>query len=817
TTLRENVLPAVRIGEDQLKQARSDIERLHYPNLQELANSYQGKSLRIEPTFYSDRYGMQGRLDALIEYPEDPERRDVFELKSGKEPRGHVAPSHKVQVLCYDMLLRSVFSTKRKGNSAIFYSQAASQPLRNVTATRQEEQRLIYLRNRLVSDLFRLTDRNFRLLGDIHPEHFGPRIIYKEAQILQFQEQYDSASLLEKAYFEEFAAFVLRELRTAKIGDGEENEKAFKGFSALWLDGRETKESSLICGLRFVGADEALETLIFTRDEGEAQATDFREGDIAIIYPQDTNGLFPLRYQILKCSIEKLTDKELHLRLRNRQSDVKALFRRHQQWALEHDLLESNYHELLRSLYQFLSAPERQRKRVLGEVRPAFDPVLPQITDDSGFGGTHNLSPHQREIIRRALAARDFFLIQGPPGTGKTSTILTRIVGHLYRHSEEGIMVLAFTNRAVDEICEKLHSSGVHFLRIGGTRSPFTLQAQTRELNFVQTGKLLRETRVYVATISSFLSRQQELLRIRSFDTLIVDEASQLLEPHLAGPLTQFSRYILIGDQNQLPAVAQQKAASCRNLRPELESAGFADLRTSLFERLWNRCQQQGWHDATGMLEEHYRMHTDVADLINPYYKGKLLCLSPRQKDPLAFPENPLSPLAELISQHRVLFIESSAVIADKVHGEEAERVIALIAALKELYGDTFDPEKTVGVITPWRKQISQIRAQLPIEFSQVMVDTVERFQGSEREVILLSLAIHHRGQVQALSSPGFYEGVEVDRKLNVALSRARSQVIVLGDPRPLQWSSHYKALMAHIQTKGGYISSTFARNCFLP
>ncbi len=357
-------------------------------------------------------------------------------------------------------------------------------------------------------------------------------------------------------------------------------------------------------------------------------------------------------------------------------------------------------------------------------------------------------------------------------------------------------------------------------MRLGG-RNPNdeeALQGLVSGRSAAEIRALIEGTRVCVSTVSSFhtrksdlfaITRKSDLFAIAPPEVLIIDEASQLTEPMVAGLLPGFSKFILIGDQKQLPAVIAQSEEGCRVADEELLSAGVADLRQSLFERLYQLCEKNGWGEAIGMLEHHYRMNDQIAALVNPYYDGKLVSAKPGQQELLMndlYDIRTNDPVVKLLSRSRTMFIQSGYLPTAKRHEEEAKKVVKILETLKRIYGDQFQ-DKTVGVVTPWRAQIAQIRSLITDEElrRKVTVDTIERYQGSERDIIIVSLAIYHRNQLVPLQSVDLRD--TVDRKLLVTVSRAREQLILLGYDPPLEGSRYYRDLWEKIRANGGMVS----------
>jgi len=312
----------------------------------------------------------------------------------------------------------------------------------------------------------------------------------------------------------------------------------------------------------------------------------------------------------------------------------------------------------------------------------------------------------------------------------------------------------------------------------------------------------VQETKVFLSTQATF-SANLDLLKFKNFDTLIVDEASQLLEPHLVGLLQYFNKWILIGDENQLPAVVLQSEIDSKCHYADLNQIGLTNYRESLFYRLKKNAKEKKWHDCFGMLTVQYRMHEDIAEFPNQFYQNKLECGTGEQS--LSIPDYPISPSTKvfpLFNSSRVVFVPTQRDPRSKTNQEEARLVAEIIKYVHTIYGEQFDQTKTIGVITPFRAQIAMIRQELGSAYRDVSVDTVERFQGSEREIIVISYAIKNAKQLNVIQS---FNEEGVDRKLNVALTRAKKHLIILGTEETLKKNVIFKSLINHIEAKKGY------------
>jgi DNA replication ATP-dependent helicase Dna2 len=317
----------------------------------------------------------------------------------------------------------------------------------------------------------------------------------------------------------------------------------------------------------------------------------------------------------------------------------------------------------------------------------------------------------------------------------------------------------------------------------------------------------------YVGTVASLLGKP-ELFMLKQFDLAVVDEASQVLEGPMLALLAKVPKFILIGDHRQLPAVVAQEPETSA-IAPEVaellrQELGLTNLRNSYFERLFRRAEAH-WPHAHGTLANQYRMHQNLADLVNDdFYEGQLRCPLPWQHEPLSRPTWPVSADAFLqrVRNERLVFVPTRRQPEDlsmKESAQEAELAARAAAVVAQGYGASFNPETTLGIIASYRNQAARIRArlaQLAIELNlptllQVSVDTVERYQGSQRDVIIVSFCCHHEHQIELMVSPD--ETGQVDRKLNVALTRARQQLILLGNELVLSRAPHHAALLARV------------------
>jgi DNA replication ATP-dependent helicase Dna2 len=364
----------------------------------------------------------------------------------------------------------------------------------------------------------------------------------------------------------------------------------------------------------------------------------------------------------------------------------------------------------------------------------------------------------QNRAVNRAVNAEDFALIHGPPGTGKTYTI-ARLVRALVA-SGERVLLSAYTNRAVDNALAALEEQGfTDFVRMGtesGVREDMRDALLPTRGDPAELADRLRSAPVVAATTSTAGSRQ---MRELDFDVAVVDEASQLAEPDALAAINRADRFTLVGDHRQLPPVVRAENA----------------LATSLFERLIED------HPAAAVaLDRQYRMAQAIqAFPSREFYDGNLRPatgeVAGRRIDDLGDSEVLPADLSSPVSFHHV-----DGDGARHTDAMEAERIADIVAA----YETAGISRGDIGVIAPFRAQVTEIGQRLP---GDVTVDTVDRFQGSSQEVVVVSFVASGD-----LSGPLF----EDERRLNVALTRAKRALVLVGDRDALRSRDLYARMV---------------------
>lgn len=815
------------------KESKGHWVRLKKVILQDFKEqNINAKQCYLEPSFYSEMYGLQGRLDIFFK---DGKNSAIVELKSGsvwKPNKYKIAQNHYIQTLLYDLLVRSVYGKETDAKNYILYSKQQDNTLRYAPRIKAEQYEAIQLRNELVglerhlSNLFAgnapetspvgsMDGKNFfvGIRADRYPELKG----FSAKDLELFEGVWTNLSTLEKNYFTVFSAFIAREHQLSKTG--QQGLERANGMAALWLDDAIEKEEkyNIISGLtiekEYVKESEPL--IYFQKTKGKTNPlANFRKGDVAVLYPADNEGDTVLISQIFKVTIIEITKETVVVTLRFRQFN-NSLFKEYKYWNLEHDTMDSSFVSMYRGLFAFAKSKPYKRNLLLTQ-EPPKQPV------DREIQAAEELTEEQKHIFKKAINAQDYFLLWGPPGTGKTSKMLKNIVKWLYENTDDSILLLAYTNRAVDEICEAIASienlqDESIFLRLGNrynTAPKFQknlLSHQAEEIKKrADLKNLIQSHRIFVGTVAGFANKS-DLLKLKKFERVIIDEASQILEPNLVGLLPYFEKFMLIGDHQQLPAVVVQSEATSRCDNQDLQAIGLKNLRNSFFERLYLRCMENGWDWAYDRLSHQGRMHEEIMRFPNEvFYKVGLKILpeniaySLTQKERLNYNlPYTCDDLDRVLASNRFVFIPTPIDTSNanpKTNVHEADLVEKIITAFHKIYAanNIELTAESIGVITPYRAQIAQIQEVLESknhDLDALTIDTVERYQGGARDIILISLCTNSTSQLESLVSVS-EDGT--DRKLNVALTRARQHVVILGNENILSKDAIYAQLLEY-------------------
>ena len=437
------------------------------------------------------------------------------------------------------------------------------------------------------------------------------------------------------------------------------------------------------------------------------------------------------------------------------------------------------------------------------------------------------LNTTQEEAVNMVLRAKDVAIVHGPPGTGKTTTLVEAIRETLMRENQ--VLVCAQSNMAVDWISEKLVDRGINVLRIGNPSRvndkmlSFTyerrfeahpdytqlwairkairdlrghrkrgdekfhqklesLKSRATELEIRINNDLFSEARVIASTLVSSANR---LLDGQKFGTLFIDEAAQALEAACWIPMRRVSRVVLAGDHCQLPPTVKSIAAL------------KAGLGKTLMERI-----VEIHPEAVTLLRMQYRMNDDIMRFSSNYfYDGKVESAPEVKYRSILDLDTPIEWKDTSLLDEKEQFVGESF---GRINKAEAELTLDTLQHYFERIGKQrlLDERIDVGIISPYRAQVQYLRRLLmKREYFKpfrrlISVNTVDGFQGQERDVIIISLVrSNDEGQI------GFLRDL---RRMNVAITRARMKLIILGDKNTLTRHPFYRQLWQYIQQLSG-------------
>ncbi|HRL63247.1 MAG TPA: AAA domain-containing protein, partial [Segatella copri] len=745
-------------------------------------------------------------------------------------------------------------------NIRLLYSKYQPQDgLMVVAYYRKLFQEAITYRNQLVAASFEIAKEGFEhALNEFTPDVLnvaGTQDFfynkYLKPQIEAITSPLHNLSPIEEAYFCRMMTFVLREQMISKVGAQEGTNTS---SSDLWtMPLAEKKDAgNIYTDLHIIrkeqsSAGSGYDTITLSvPDQGKDFLPNFRIGDMVYLYTYKLKEEPDVRKAILyKGVLQEIHSDEIVVHLTDGQQNA-DIFEMNLPYAIEHGTSDASTGGSIRNLHQFICAPKEKRDLLLGQRAPQRNASLAL---------TRHYDDVLDDIILRAKQAQDYFLLVGPPGTGKTSRALKFMVeealndgtgmptaesiasgGKTAQQPASSILLMSYTNRAVDEICEMLVDSGIPFLRLGSEYScderfrPYLIEKAISDCPKLEAIKqYIIGTRVIVGT-TSMMTSKPFIFSLKHFKLAIIDESSQILEPNLIGLLSAVDKFILIGDYKQLPAVVQQSEQdSGIPTINDSQKGGIIDMsilqdicltncRNSLFERLIHWEDHEERSEFIGILRRQGRMHPEIAEFPNRmFYRREKLEPVPcphQLETELSYTLPSEDALDDLLKEHRMIFLPSKFCkepnVSDKINANEAAIVVDLLRRIHRFYGERFDAKKTVGVIVPYRNQIAMVRKgieKLGIpELEKISIDTVERYQGSQRDVIIYSFTIQNIWQLDFLAGNSFVEdGAIIDRKLNVAITRARKQMIMTGNPEILRNNQIFSELMNYVKEKGGY------------
>jgi hypothetical protein len=476
-----------------------------------------------------------------------------------------------------------------------------------------------------------------------------------------------------------------------------------------------------------------------------------------------------------------------------------------------------------RLMFDALDRVIKAKGNRLAFLRDLFYSHQPVSTFSFGSITLPWLNSTQQEAVNRVLVSKDVMVVHGPPGTGKTTTLVEAIYETLRRENQ--VLVCAQSNMAVDWISEKLVDRGVNVLRIGNPTKvndkmlSFTyerrfeahpdypqlwsirkairqmraerkhggesyhqrldrLKSRATEIELRINAELFGEARVIASTLVGSANR---ILEGQKFATLFIDEAAQAMEAACWIPIRRVSRVVLAGDHCQLPPTVKSIAAL------------KAGLGTTLMQRIVTNKPE-----VVTLLKVQYRMNEQIMRFSSDYFYDGLVESAPQIKQRgILDLDIPMTWIDTADMDCKEQFIGENF---GRINKPEALLTLTQLQNYFMKIGKEriLQEQIDVGIISPYRAQVQYMRSMVKkSEFFKpyrrlISVNTVDGFQGQERDIILISLVRHNdEGQI------GFLKDL---RRMNVAITRARMKLIIIGDSATMTKHPFYKKLYDYIQ-----------------
>ena len=569
--------------------------------------------------------------------------------------------------------------------------------------------------------------------------------------------------------------------------------------------------------------DQLILTLTYEVSDDETD-TDFEPGKtVSFFYRNESDST--LRELPLQCHVEQADIGTLSVALPTRAA-LQSL-RAHAETRLlgVHLCVDTtSYRVMLDALSAAMRSDNEKfihiRNTLIGTAQPSFR-HLPRLS-------LPWLNPSQQDAVQRVVEAQEVAIVHGPPGTGKTTTLVEAVIETLQRETQ--VLVCAPSNAAVDWISSQLSARGVNVLRIGnplrmsnemldcsyerryaahpdyaelwGIRRALReggggegksrerqarlarMRSRATELELRITQDLFHQARVISCTL---IGSAYRILDHRHFSTLFIDEAAQALEPACWAAILKADRVIFSGDHCQLPPTIK-----CLQ-------AARAGLDQTLMQRI-ARAKPQ----CVSLLTVQYRMNRAIMAFPSRWFYHGLLTADPSVADRLVSPiDSPITWFDTSLCH----FGERQGRTLSRSNSEVARLLVHTLRDYVEMIGITrIQDERTdFGIISPYRAQVRLIRRLLKWQKffrslrHQITVNSVDGFQGQERDVIVISMVRDNdQGTI------GFLRDL---RRMNVAITRARMKLIILGNADTLGRHRFYAQFIEHVKAHGDFVT----------
>ncbi|XP_028585253.2 DNA replication ATP-dependent helicase/nuclease DNA2 isoform X1 [Podarcis muralis] len=776
--------------------------------------------LDVEENIWCPRFGLKGKIDVTagvtIHRRSTTQSKIMpLELKSGKESN---SIEHRSQVVLYSLLCQG----RRADPEAGFLLYLKTGNMFPVPGNRMDRRELIKLRNELAFYLLHTvcksdTGKEQTQLASLPPLINDSKAcsycsqkqncaLYSRA-VEQQQNHFISPDVLaavenetqhlKPSHLEYFHLWYLMLTLESQYKDGK------KGCRNIWMIPAAEREKHGDCIGNMIRVEcvqkvsDGLYLHCFQRKKGSAPATTLMIGDRVVVSGEADSTLLGLAIgyvqQVNGSKISCLLDRNLS------RIPKDTIFRLdHEEGAFGTDAPLGNLSKLMGNS----PASERLRNLIIDFQKPQFiqhlSSVLPPEAKETVANILKGLNKPQKQAMKQVLLSKDYTLIVGMPGTGKTTTICA-LVRILYACGFS-VLLTSFTHTAVDNILLKLAKFKVGFLRLGRVQKvhpaiqKFTEEEICRSKCIKTVADLEELYRSQPVVATTCMGIKHPIFTRKQFDFCIVDEASQISQPICLGPLFYSLRFVLVGDHQQLPPLVQN--AEARDL----------GMGESLFKRLERN------KNAIVQLTVQYRMNSKIMSLSNNLvYNGKLECGSekvskaivdlPNLKD-LKLDQKFSSEtwLKETLDPNNpVCFLNTEKVPAPELTekgGVSNMTEARLVLFLTSMFIKAGCKPSDIGVISPYRHQLKIITDLMTSSFiKNVEVNTVDKYQGRDKSIIIVSF-------VRNNADGNLGELLKDWRRLNVAITRAKHKLIMLGCVPSLCHYPPLKKLLCHLDTE---------------
>uniref|UniRef100_A0A8C9EI47 DNA replication ATP-dependent helicase/nuclease n=1 Tax=Pavo cristatus TaxID=9049 RepID=A0A8C9EI47_PAVCR len=777
--------------------------------------------LDIEENIWSPRFGLKGKIDVTARVKIHRQcgvqsRIMPLELKSGKESN---SIEHRSQVILYTLLNLE----RRVDPEAGFLLYLKTGTMYPVTGTRMDRRELIKLRNQVAFYLMHSTYKSAvgrqqsqlaalppaiddsqacKYCSQIHNCFLYSRAVEERMASVTFPPAMipvieRETQHLKPSHLEYFSLWYLMLTLEMQSGDGK------KGYKNIWMIPSLEREKAGDCAGNMIRTDQVQEVSegqylhSFQRKNGAVLGANLLVGDRVVVSGEE-NGLLGLATgyvrEIGATKISCLLGRNLS------KLPESTTFR------LDHEEGDCGIgvpFENLSKLMKDSPVSEKLRNLIIDFHKPRFiqhlSSVLPPEAKEAVASILKGLNKPQKQAMKQVLLSKDYTLIVGMPGTGKTTTICALV--RILSACGFSVLLTSFTHTAVDNILLKLAKFKVGFLRLGRAQKvhpdirKFTEEeiCRSRSIKSVMDLEELYNSQPVVAT--ACMGINHPIFVQKQFDFCIVDEASQISQPICLGPLFCSKRFVLVGDHQQLPPLVQNSEAR--------------DLGMS--ESLFKRLEQN--QNAVVQLTVQYRMNSKIMSLSNKLvYEGKLECGSEKVSNATANLPNLKMLKLELADASKtwlkevlepdkpVCFLNTEKVPAPE-HTEKGGvcnvTEAKLVFFLTTLFIKAGCKPSDIGIISPYRHQLKVITDLMArLKESRVEVNTIDKYQGRDKSIIIVSF-------VRNSNDENLGALLKDWRRLNVAITRAKHKLIMVGCVPSLRRYPPLEKLLCHLQSEG--------------